>query len=209
MTKITRIVVLATALMSLFAAATSTAGAVTWHNTGDTAFTGTGGAGTLSSTGVSLTCSSADGTGTTGPTPFVGATWTGATGTVTFTGCRLAGITTSVTCTGSLTGTTWIAGPPSVTSGSGDTTCNVTQGGIKICHIEGTAPGTYTNPSGGTNGKSTVLASTTLKTTNPASGTCPLGNGDSASITSATATITAATGGPGPLHQGPIITRTP
>ena len=209
MTRAMRVVVLVTALMSLFAAVSTTAGAVTWHNTGDTAFTATGGAATPAATGESVTCSSSDFRGTTGASPFVGATWAAATGTGAFTGCKLAGVTTAITCAYTFTATAWAAGPPSVTSGVADATCALAQGGVTVCHIEGATPGTYTNPSGTTKGKLTLSASNTLKTTNPASGTCPLGNGDPFSLTMQTINVTSATGGGDPLHPGPVNTRTP
>ena len=51
MSKISRLVVLAIALASLFAVLSSTAGAVTFTNDGGTAFHATGSPGTLSATG--------------------------------------------------------------------------------------------------------------------------------------------------------------
>ena len=47
MSRISRLAVLVTALASLFAVLSSTAGAATFTNSGSTAFTATGGAGTL------------------------------------------------------------------------------------------------------------------------------------------------------------------
>ena len=199
MSKIMRVVVMVTALMSLFGVMSATAGAVTWHNTGNTAFTATGGAGTLSSTGVSLVCTSSDATGT-APASVVGATYT-STGTATFTGCRLAGLAAAVSCNYSLTGTAFSAG---VTSGTVDATCSVSQAGVAVCHIAGTTPGSYTNP--GTAGRLTLSASSSLRTFNPASGTCPLGNGDTASLTQQVFTVTGGTGGAGTV--GPVINRT-
>src|ERR1044071_3993997 len=63
MSKFARLVVLVTALSSLFAMLSSTAGAVTWHNTGGTSFHATGGPMTYSRASVSLTCSGSTATG--------------------------------------------------------------------------------------------------------------------------------------------------
>jgi hypothetical protein len=209
MNRSTRLIVLATALMSLFAITASTAGAVTWHNSGDTSFTATGGPTTLSGTGVNIACTSSDVTGTTGTSPFVGAIWTAATGSAQFTGCTMAGVSATVTCNYSGTATSWGAGPPAVTSGSVDVFCTSIQGGNPVCVTEGQTAGTYHNPNGVTNGRGTLPASATVKATNGPGGACPLGNGDNMSLTAMTLTLTAASGGPSSPHQGPILTRTP
>ena len=57
-----------------------------------------------------------------------------------------------------------------------------------LCHIEGSTPGTYTNPSGATPGRVTVSASNVLTVTN-STNPCPLGQG-LASMTEQTITIT-------------------
>ena len=201
MSKITRIVVLATALTSLFGVLSATAGAITWHNTGNTAFTAHGGAMTLSSTGGPLTCVTSTTTGS-APAAVVGATYT-ATATVTFDGCRLLSLNAHMHCHVGLTGTTFSAG---VTSGSADVTCSVYQAGVNVCHIFGSTAVSYTNPNGATAGRISIPVANTLVTSNPASGTCPLGNGERVSLTAQTITVTSGTGGSGTL--GPIINRT-
>jgi hypothetical protein len=189
------------ALMSLFAVMSSTAGAVTWHNTGNTAFTATGGAGTLSSTGVALQCSGSSATGT-APATTVGLTLA-VSGTVTFSGCLLSGQNVGGDCGYTLTGTSQSG---SVTSGTVDATCGVFLANIKICHIAGTVSGSYTNPvSPSTAGKLATTTGGTLRTSNGASN-CPLGNGDLAHLSPLNFSVSAGTGGTGTL--GPIITRT-
>ncbi|MCW2992542.1 MAG: hypothetical protein JWQ18_37 [Conexibacter sp.] len=207
MKKCARFVVLA---VSLFGALSATAGAVTWKNSGDTAFTATGGAVTLTSTGANVSCSSGTITGTVASGPFVGATWSVATGTGHSTSCSLAGVATTVHCSATLTATSWAAGTPAVTTGTSDVTCDVRQFGAKICHIGGTGGGTYTNPVlPSTFGKlATGTGTGNLKVSNGTSGTCPLGNGDRAFVSPGGSAVNGATGGPTP-HLGPIITRTP
>jgi hypothetical protein len=191
MSKIARFAVLVASLMSLFAVMSSTAGAVTWHNSGSTAFTATAGAGTLSSTGASLGCVSATGTGT-APTLTVGNVYS-VSGTATFNTCTLSGIATGVDCGYTLTGSSQTSG---VTSGSVDVTCGVYQFGTKLCHIAGSTAGTYTNSTS----TLTIAASSTLTTTNGPTGTCPLGNGDKGSLTHLSFKVTSA--------SPPVITRT-
>ena len=209
MNRISRFVVLVTAIASLAAVMSSTAGAVTWHNTGDTAFTATAGAGTLAATGVSLTCPSGTGTGTLGSAPTVGHTIT-VSGTVHYNGCLTAGIATTIECGYTLTGTSQTGSTGHlVTSGNIDVTCSLTQFGAKLCHIENHSPltGSYANPT--TNaapGRLTVSAGV-LRVTNGPTGSCPLGSNDTATLTEQTFVVTTATGGPVP-HTGPIVTRT-
>lgn len=162
---------------------------------------------TVSSTGATLNCTGTHVSGTTGTSPFVGLTWQSSTGTAQFTGCLLSGVSTAVACTYAVTATSWVASPPpAVTSGTVDITCLATHFGSPVCVVEGPIGGSYSNPTTG-NGRATLLASSTLRTTNTAGGTCPLGNGDALTVTSTTAyTITAASGGSG--SQGPVITRT-
>jgi hypothetical protein len=200
MSRIARFAVLVAALMSLFAVMSSTAGAVTWHNTGNTAFTATGGAGTLSSTGVALNCSGSSATGT-APALTVGATLA-VSGTVTFSGCLLSGQSVGVDCGYTLTGTSQSG---TTTSGTVDATCGVYLATIKICHIAGTVSGSYVNPSGATAGKLSTVTGGTLRTSNGASN-CPLGNGDLSHLSPLNFSVSAGTGGSGTL--GPIITRT-
>jgi hypothetical protein len=206
MNRIARLGVLVTALLSLSGVIAGAADAVTWHNSGSTAFTATSGPTTVSSTGASLACTSTDISGTAGTSPFVGVTWKSTTGTAQFTGCSLGGTNTGVTCSYAVTATAWTATPlPAVTSGTVDVTCIVTQFGSPLCVVEGPTGGTYSNPTAA-NGRATLPTSSTLRTTNTATGTCPLGNGDAMTITTSAFTITTATGGTG--SQGPFITRT-
>ena len=201
MSKLARIAVLVTALLSLPLTLSAPAGAVTWHRAGDEHFALIGGAFTYSATGVSLTCSISDHTATAAGAVVVGATYS-ITMTDTYTGCRTAGIASVITCSSTFTGIAWTAGPPAVTSGSLDRTCNLTQGGVKVCHIEGQTPGSYTNPSGATKGRLSLAFSTALRTTNGPAGNCILGNGDTLTVTMETMTVSSA-------GNGPVLTRTP
>ena len=196
MSRMTRLAVLALGLVSVLGTLSASAGAVTWDNSGGTAFTATAGAGTLSSTGASLGCLSATGTGT-APVSTVGAFYS-VSGTATFNSCVLSGITTSVACGYTLTGTAQDGtGMGSVITGSVDVTCDVTQFSTKLCHIEGSTSGTYTN---NVPGVLTIATSNTLTLTNGGAGTCPLGNGDKGHLTHLTFTTTSA--------NPPTITRT-
>jgi hypothetical protein len=202
MSRISRIVVLVTAVASLAGVMSSAASAVTWHNSGASAFTATAGAFSYSATGVNLACSSATATGTVGATPFVGATWAAASGQIHYNGCFFAGTSWTINCGYTLTAQT----QPSagVTTGNLDVTCDITQFGAKLCHIENHNPGLhaqYTNPSGGVGGRLTVTTGI-VRLTNPPTGSCPLGNGDTLHLTHQTFGITSPAGG------GPIITRT-
>jgi hypothetical protein len=198
-----RLVVLVTGVTSLLGAMSSPTRAVTWHNTGDTAFTATAGAPTLSATGVSLACASQTITGIATGGTFVGATWSGLTATGTSQGCFWGGISTQQTCSYRLTAATQ-TGTGTITTGNMDVTCDITQFGTKICHVENHNPSLhaqYTNPSGGVGGRLTVTAGS-LRVTHPATGSCPFGNGDTASLTHQAFVITNPAGG------GPNITRT-
>jgi hypothetical protein len=207
MSRIARLAVLVAALMSLFAIASSSAGAVTWHNSGDTAFTAAGVAGTLGVTGVNLACPSSSATGTSPSASQVGSSADLATGTITFSGCTLSGIPTHVACGYTLTGTALDG--TTVVTGTAAVNCSVTQFGSEICKIEGTTPGNYTNPvNPSTFGKVSVPASSTLRTTNGTAGSCPLGVNEPSSLTAQTFTISSATGGATTPHLGPRISRT-
>lgn len=198
MSKIIRVVVLTTALLAALASA-STAGAVTWENSGDTAFTATGGATTLHFENVHIPCTGSTTTATTGTSPFTGTTWAGITGTVNYSHCTLSGQNLNLECsyTATLSSQSGL-----VSSGVLDTECSLYTFGAKICGYDGTIPVTYTNPNSGPG--SLTLHHATLAGTNGPVGTCPYKPFTS---TQQTWTITAATGGPSP-HNGPIVTRT-
>jgi len=177
MSKFSRFVVLVTAFASLFAVMSSTAGAVTWTNTGETSFHGTSPGGVLAVTGSSapatsnLTCTAATATGT------AAAVFTTVSGTVTFNPCSLNGTAADVGCTYTLTPATFASG---VTTGSAAVTCTarLAATGTPLCHIAGSTPGHYINPAGSTNGRLTVTASSSLVVT-PETGT---GSGSCSSL---------------------------
>jgi hypothetical protein len=199
MSRIARLAVMVTALASLLGVMSATAGAVTWHNTGSTAFTATGGPGTLSIGSNNLACT---GSSATGAAPALSTTSTIATGTIVFSPCNLVGQNTFVHCTYTLTGSTFSGG---VTSGAADVTCDARLTAApanSLCHISGSTPGTYTNPSGSTKGRLTISASTSLTVTN-GNVSCPLGTG-TGSLTEQTLNVTNGT----PTTLGPVINRT-
>jgi hypothetical protein len=198
MSKISRFVVLVTALTSLVAVMSSTAGAVTWHNTGNTAYTATGGAGTLSTGGglVSLSCPHVRVTGT---SPAVTTTNNLATLTTTFTNCSGPfGVAAHVHCTIGLTG---IAQDVARITGTGDVHCVATIGGIP-CTITGAVPGSYTNPASPTPGTLHIPHNGAGLTVSGSG--CPLSG--AATLSAQTWRVTGGTGGTGAL--GPIFTRT-
>jgi hypothetical protein len=193
MSRISRVVVLVAALMSVFAVVSSSAGAVsTWKSTNTTAFTADGTAGSLSGNGKTLSCTGSTATGAVSALDFTGAVWTNAVhGNVTFSGCVLAGTPYAVTCTYSLTATsisgTQVGGTVGLNSPDG---CTATVGGVSACRIEGAIPGTYDNPP---DAKLTIPAAS-LTVTNGTGTTCPLISGTSGvgSLTAQTFTITGA-----------------
>jgi len=192
MSRIARIVVLVTALTSLFAMMSATAGAVTWHNTGSTTVHATGGAGTLSVGANNLACSASTASAT-APASSVGTTYS-VPGTVTFSPCLLAGQNTFVHCGFTLTGTSFASG---VTTGVADVTCDVrltASPAVKLCHIEGTSPGQYINP-GATPGRVTLLTSGNGLTVTNGSSPCTLGTG-AGHLSEQTLTVTSVAGSP-------------
>lgn len=198
MSRILRVVILTTALL---AATTASASAVTWHNSGDTSFTATGGATTLHFGGVHLPCTGATVTGTTGTSPFTGATWTAATGTLEYGHCTLAGQKFTIDCAYAETLSSQTGG---VSSGTLDASCGIYLAGTQVCGITGAIPSSYTNPAGGFGSFTASTAALTLS--NGPVGTCPFGT--TGTLTHQTWTITSASGGPAP-HFGPVFTRTP
>jgi hypothetical protein len=199
MSRISRFVVLLTALASVTGVMSATAGAVTWDVTGSGSFAATSGPGTLSSTGVNLACASGSATGTYAAGSIPGSTYSGVSGSVTFNQCFLAGQAAGVSCTYRLTGTTEIV-TKSVTTGNADVTCGVTLAGTKLCHISGSPHAIYTSPTGATTGRLTITSSP-LTIGNASPNVCPAGANDTnASLTELTFNVT--TGG------GPVLHRT-
>jgi hypothetical protein len=191
MSKITRITVLAMSLMSLFAVTSSAAGAVTWTNTGQTAFTATAGTVSYSVTATALACSSADASGTT-TTPASGIGAAIVSGTIKTTGCRVAIGDLPWHCTYTLTGSTFIAG---VTNGNADLTCGIFLSGREACHIEGRTPANYTNGAGGSAGILALPHSSTLIITDGnGGGSCPVGSNERLTLAPVTFRVTSGTG---------------
>jgi hypothetical protein len=173
MSKFSRIVVLVTALASLFAVMSSSAGATTFTNinSSGTSFHAFGGAGTLTVTrhpgvGSNLTCTASTGTGS---IPF--GTFTSVTGAVNFNPCSLAGNPSTVICSYTLVPTVFNAGSPAVTNGTATVNCTAYVGGTPLCKITGSTPGHYINP-GAAAGKVTLTSSSSLTVTHNSGTTC-------------------------------------
>jgi hypothetical protein len=141
MSKLSRLAVLVVGLMSLFGVLSSSAGAVSWDNSGATAFTASTGPGTLTSTGVPLSCSGATATGT-APATAISLTYF-VSGTVTFNGCKLSNIATVVECGYTWTGLTQDGvGMGSIITGSVDVTCDVMQFNTRCATSRAPSPAT-------------------------------------------------------------------
>ncbi|WP_445150708.1 hypothetical protein [Baekduia sp. Peel2402] len=199
MSRISRLVVLATSMAAVVGALAGTASALTWHVSGTGSFAVTGPQVTLSATNSNLVCPSSSGTGTYTAGSFAGATYSGVTGSFTYLGCSLAGQNTSARCGYALT----LTAQPTVTvvtTGTMDLTCDVTLfSSIKICHVEGTAPAIYTNNAIGAD-TLVIATSSTLRSTGLG---CVLGPNDFTHIAATVYTVTSNGG------NGPHIVRTP
>lgn len=174
MGKMLRVVVaLAAALMSVLGVATSSAPAVTWHNTGGTtAFTTWMDATSYTSSGVTLSCPNLMGTATlptTTVTPTLTMTFTVTTGS----GCTVGGISASVGCTQKFTGEDGIG----LITGVMHSTCSVYESGTKVCHLQGTQSSYYINGPADTTGFVFTVTPGTLFSA-PVGGACPLGSNE-------------------------------
>ena len=155
MTKIIRIVILATVLVSSLGALASSAGATTWSNDGDASFVATSTPSTLSLPGVGLSCTTWHVTATvTGAVTIP--RWLFAHGTFSLTFCFAAGVSSPTHCAYTLTATSGVVG--GVTTGALDMTCSVYQFNTKVCDISGSVNATYTNPTATASGR---IATTT------------------------------------------------
>lgn len=211
MSKVARLVVLVAAVASLCGAVSASAEAVTWHNSGATAFTASSGANTLTFThadGTNSPLPCAGGGTTTGDAP-VGSFSAGytITGTFTLTPCVLFMGRFFVHCNFQMTAAAYTAGSPAVTSGPVDLTCTVKDdkvANVTYCHLEGALPAHYVNPVGATPGRLTFTAGSTVRGTHTSGASCFwLINETSAPVDwfDETMTLSSAT--------GPVLTRTP
>jgi hypothetical protein len=199
MSRIMQFAVLVMALLSLSAVVSSTAGAVTWHNTGNTSFTATGGTATVQSANATIHCNDVRATGA---SLLVTLENDIATGTATFTSCSIPSLVSSgvhMACNYTLTG---ISATATVVTGTADFHCVATIPFFPSCTITGSAASTYTNPTASATGRLHRAHSSTV--TVSGSG-CLLSQGQ-ATLSAQTLTITSATGGTGTL--GPKFTRT-
>jgi hypothetical protein len=193
----TRLAALTVGLLSLLTIAAASAGAVTWHNSADTAFTATAGTSSLSVTGTVVGCTSSTVAGT---APAVTTTTVlTVTATVPYV-CIFAATSTPIECAFKFTGTLQHG---SAVTGSTEVTCGMWQFGTKLCHIAGARPSTYFNPTGSTpatTGRLTLATSNLIISNGPV-GICPFGNNDVLTWTEQTYLVNSGTG-------GPVITRT-
>jgi hypothetical protein len=193
------------ALASSLAVLSSSATAVTWHNTGNTAFTATGTSATFTVGTNNMSCFGASARGTAAGGSTSGFTYS-IPGTLTYSPCTLAGQLTYVHCGFTLTGTTQPIN--AVTSGNADLNCvaRLTATNTALCNIVGQTPFTYFNANLPAVGGYITFTSSFSLTASHSSGTsCLLGTGF-VSLTHHTLAITSGTGGSG--THGPILTRT-
>jgi hypothetical protein len=194
MSRIARLVVLGTALTSLFAVMSSTAGAVTWTNTGSTTIHATGVGFTISVGANNLTCTGTTLTGI-AATDFTGTVYS-IPATMTYSPCTLAGQATYYHCGLTLTGATFSSG---VTTGAADATCvsRLTASNTPLCHIAGSTPYHYINPTAATStpGRFTLTTSSSLTVSNSSGASCLLGTG-TAELSEQTITVTTVAGSP-------------
>lgn len=198
MGRIVRLAALIATLAALPAAATTTAGAVTWHNTGTGSFHAIGGSSTLSVGTSTFTCSGVTAAGTS-PVGSFPTTYT-MTATLRYSPCPNAGANYNLHCDATFSAVAWAAGPPAITASSVALTCDITPllSNTSLCHISGATPAAYGNPFGSQPGRITFAASTTLTMSNGVM-SCPFGTG-TVSWPEHTLGLTTA---------GPVITRTP
>jgi hypothetical protein len=205
MMKLMRAVVSVTALLSAFVAVPAVAGAVTWENSGDTAFTATGGAIAASgTTGFTLTCTSSDLTGVAGTSPFVGLVWKATHDNVTYTGCTSGGAAAVMSCTDTFTAVALSGG---VVTGTLDSSCTFGTSVTLKCVFHGGRPASFTDPTP-QDPAAYDLAHATLTATDLGNDTCPAGNNKAVTFAAEKRPVTMATGGPSP-HLGPFLNRTP
>jgi hypothetical protein len=203
MSKLLRVIGLTTALASLFAMMSSTAGAITFSNTGGTSLHATGGGVTLLPTrhpgvGSNLGCGSSTWTGNVPAGAFLSAS-----GTLTYSGCALVGTPVHIDCTYTLIPTTWTNATQAITSLTASLTCAMSAGGTPFCHIEGSTPGHYFNPDPpNTIGRLTLTRSSSLTITHSSFTNCLfLGTTASGPVHMTEQTVTLA----GPASSNPFI----
>lgn len=189
MRRLTRLAITTVGLLSLFAIASTSASAITWHNSGDTTFSATAGGPSYSVTSVSLNCASAQMAGTV-PTVTVGATLT-MSGTGSYLGCTFSGSTINIECGYKFTG---VAQHGDTVTGSTDVTCNYYLATTRICHVAGSRPSTYQSPSGSLTGVLTL--STSNLVINNGDVSCMFGNNDTIEFSPQVFNLNAPTGGP-------------
>jgi opacity protein-like surface antigen len=189
MSRLSRFIVFATAVVSVLGALSGSASAVVWQNDGDTSFTATGGQGTLSGAFGAYSCTGSDGSGT-APATATSLTYM-ISGTITFTGCTAAGSPGVFECGYAMTTTSMVA---STATGNMDLTCGFYISNTRLCHVESVLHAEYTNPTLTTTGRLTTTTGIWLLT----GASCPLAGVDH--VTSLTFRVT------GP-NRGPFVTR--
>lgn len=168
--RITRIAALVTALMAVVGVAQASAS--TWTVSGGPNFTATAGAGSLSTSAGTLSCTGATATGAFSASTSTSVPWNNAaSASVTFTGCRLAGQNTAVACTNRLNANSYDSVAMDTRGTLSSVSCTVTTAGVLVCNIVNSAPltGDFSN----TSQILTVDSTSNLTVTNGAAH-CPL-----------------------------------
>jgi hypothetical protein len=187
-----------------FAALSSTAGAVTWHNTGAEAFHADGNLLrwfiTPPGGGIGLTCNGASTATGTAPVGTFSSAYS-ITGTLTNTPCDFSGASLEYfQCDYRFTASTQGATVPLVTSGAVDLTCQFRSrvADFVYCHWAGATLGQYTNPAAGTPGRLTLTATAAMTVTNVTTTSCSpfLGTATSSTGHLSERSFTLTTGGP-------------
>lgn len=203
MSRLARVMVLVLALVS---ASVATAEAVTWHNTGDTAFTAFSGQLVWGPSGTAegSICAPTTSTATVGATPATATLWSAIAITTTY-DCHLGLGGYVWECSRTFTAQAQSGG---TITGIAGTTCVMSGGGMNFCHAQGTQTASYVNPSGATPGRLLIGHANALHATTLSPGIqCLYAGNPPLTMNAQTYTIATATGGPAP-HLGPIITRT-
>lgn len=202
----TRVIRLVVAVVSVIGTLAASASAVTWHQTGDTAFTGSANTMQYGAGGITFQCLPGAMTGTAGASG-TGTVWTAAQLTVTWS-CPINNNPWYVHCRFTFTAN---GQDGATTTGFSHTTCVLGIGDAVACQWHGTDATSYDNPTATTTGLFHVAPMSTFVLTNGyATGsptTCPYGTGANGAFTGMTAYTNVGTGGPAP-HHGPVITRT-
>lgn len=212
MSKHARLFLLCGGILAIVAMLASTASASSWTNSGDTAFSATSGAATISTAAATMSCTGSVLTASAGLAD-PGPVWVAfADGFVRFSLCRIGGTPVTFACFFQLNATGQRAvGPPKVTDVDiviAPQGCSGAVAGVVICTMDGTIrAGTYTDPAGAANGRLDWPANRALTVHDVGrAGSCPFGNNVAANMPALSFPLTVGRGGPAP-NQGPRLSQ--